>query len=161
MQPSGMLGFTIKTHLDTALNHIWMDKPDRPIETQLPDIVAALLLAAPILKERRRQHEEAEKRRLEAERRLYEEQQRRQKDDNRWKHFVGYAHRWREAEIARQFLAALEGKLENDGATFDGRPANEWVEWARDRLAKYDPLVAGVAPVLQDIAKVDAWTYRD
>ncbi len=161
MQPSGMLTFTIKTHLESGLTHAWIDKPDRPIEAQLPDIVATLLVAGPILKERRRQHEEAEKRRLETERRRYDEQQRRQKDDNRWKHFVGYAHRWREAEIARRFLAALEGKLENDGATIDGRPASEWVEWARDRLAKYDPLIAGAAPVLQDVAKVDAWTYRD
>jgi hypothetical protein len=161
LQPSGMLAFTIRTHLDSALTHAWIDKPDRPIETELPDIVATLLLAGPILIERRRQHQEAEKRRLEAEHRRYEEQQRRQKDDNRWKHFVAYAHRWREAEIARQFLAALEGKLENDGATFDGRPASEWVEWARERLAKYDPLVAGTGAILQDIAKVDAWTYRD
>jgi len=127
----------------------------------LPDIVATLLLAGPILIERRRQHEEAEKRRLEAEHRRYEEQQRRQKDDNRWKHFVGYAHRWRDAEIARQFLAALEGKLENGDASFDGRSTSRWIEWARDRLAKYDPLVAGAEPVLQDISRVDAWTYRD
>jgi hypothetical protein len=28
-------------------------------------------------------------------------------------------------------------------------------------LAEYDPIVAGAEPVLQDIAKVDAWTYRD
>ena len=161
LQPTGTLAFTIKTHLDSALTHAWIDKPDRPIETQLPDIVATLLLAGPILKEHRRQHEEAEKRRLEAEHRRYEEQQRRQKDDNRWKHFVGYAHRWREAEIARQFLVALEGKLENGDASFDGRSASGWIDWARERLGKYDPLVAGVEPVLQDIAKVDAWTYRD
>jgi hypothetical protein len=165
LQPTGMLQFSIKTHLDSALDHVWIDRTENPIETQLPDIAATLLLAGPILKERRRQHEEAERRRFEEERRRYEEQQRLQQDRNRWRHFVGLAQRWQEAEIARQFLAALEcklkGKLEASNATVDDRSANEWVEWARERLAEYDPLIAGAASILQDIADVTAWTYRD
>ena len=161
-QPTGMLQFSIKTHLDGALDHVWTDRPEGPIETQLPEIVATLMLAGPLLKERRRQREEAERRRFEEERRRYEEQQRLQQDRNRWRHFVGLAHRWQEAEIARQFLAALESKLQDKDAAFDDRSVSEWIEWARARLTEYDPLMAGDAgAILQDIAKVDAWTYRD
>jgi hypothetical protein len=55
----------------------------------------------------------------------------------------------------------LESKLGDADATFDGRSASGWVEWAHERLATYDPLADGAGPILQDIAKVDAWTYRD
>jgi hypothetical protein len=161
LQPTGILQFSIKTHLDSALDHVWTDRPEGPIETQLPEIVATLMLAGPILTERRRQHEEAERRRFEEERRRYEEQQRLQQDRNRWRHFVGLAHRWQEAEAARHFLAELENKLLGNDATFGNRSASGWVEWARERLAEYDPLAGDAVAVLQDVAKVDAWTYRD
>jgi hypothetical protein len=161
LQPAGILQFSIKTHVDSALDHVWIDRPEDPIETRLPDIAATLLLAGPILKERRRQHEEAERRRFEEERRRYEEQQRLQQDRNRWRHFVGLAQRWQEAETARQFLAELESKLQGNDATFGNRSASRWVEWARERLAEYDPLAGDAQKILQDVAKVDAWTYRD
>lgn len=58
-------------------------------------------------------------------------------------------------------MAALENKLGDADASFDERPSAGWVEWAREKLAVYDPLADGAGPVLQDIAKVNAWIYRD
>jgi hypothetical protein len=68
---------------------------------------------------------------------------------------------WQDAEIARQFLAALENKVGDVGATFDERSAASWLEWARERLAAYDPLAAGTDAELQSIASVDQWMYRE
>lgn len=120
-----------------------------------------MLAAAPLLRDRRRAREEAEKRRREEEMRRYEEQQRAQRDGNRWRHFVGLARRWQDAEIARQFLAALESKLGNADATFDQRSATGRLEWGRERLASYDPLAAGADAVFKSIADVNQWTYRE
>lgn len=157
LQPTGALVFLLRTRLDLALRHEWIDEPEVPIEKQLPEIAATLLLAGPILRERRRQREEAERRRQIQERRRYEEGQRIQQDRNRWRHFVNLALRWREAETARQFLAALESRLEGCDATFDDRSGSQWVEWAREHVAKYDPLFMGAAPVLEDVAGIDSW----
>lgn len=117
-QATGLLMFSIDTHLHPALVHSWIDEPERPLEQQVAEIAAVMLAAAPILRERRRAREEAEKRRHEEEMRRYEEQQRARRDGNRWRHFVGLARRWQDAEIARQFLAALESKLGDAGAPF-------------------------------------------
>ena len=161
LQPTGLYVFSIRTHLDNALKHQWIDTPDTPIEKQLPDIVATLLLAGPILSERRRQREEAEKRRHEEEHRRYQNAQQIKQDKNRWHHFVNLAVRWREAETARQFLMAMADKLESCDTTFDGRSGSQWMEWARERLADYDPLSEGVEPILAQIASVTSWTYRE
>jgi len=161
IQATGTLIFRIGTHLDRALKHEWTDSPETPIEKQLPEIVATLLLAEPIPKDRRRRHEEAERKRWDEERRRYEDEQRVKQDRNRWRHFVECAHRWREAEIARQFMAALEARLDVSDVPIGDRSAKQWIDWARVRLAEHDPLMGDAEPVLQDVAAVTSWTYRE
>jgi hypothetical protein len=134
-QTTGLLSFSIDTHLHPALVHSWIDEPERPLEQQVAEIAAIILAAGPILKERQRAREEAAKRHREDEMRRYEEQQRAKQGRNRWRHVVELARRWQDAAITRQFLAALENKLGNDDATFDERSGAGWLEWARERLA--------------------------
>jgi hypothetical protein len=160
-QPSGLLVFLIRTHLESGIKHEWIDKDETTIESQLPNIIASLLLAGPILIERRRHREEEEKRRREEEHRRYEEQQRRRKDKNQWRRFVELAHLWREAEIARQFLAAIEAKPNIGDVRYDDRATQDWIEWARDHVLKHDPLMSGSESVFKDVANFGAWTYRD
>lgn len=161
MQATGLLTFSIDTQLHQAFPHSWIDEPERTLDQQVPEIAGVMVAAAPILRERRRAREEAEKRRREEEMRCYEEQKRARRDRNRWRHVVELARRWQDAEVARQFLAALESKLGDADATFDERSATGWLEWGHERLAAYDPLADGTDAVFKSIAAVDEWTFRE
>jgi len=161
MQPTGLLQLSIETRLDPALIQAWIDTPEQLLEHQLPEIAAVFLVAAPILRERRRLHDEAEKRRREDELRRYQERQDLQQDQNRWRSFLEFAGRWKEAENARQFLDALVARAESTKqAVVDGM-IDQWIAWARDRIAAHDPLLTGPDAIFQSIAAVDPWTYRD
>lgn len=160
-QPTGLLQFVIETQLDPALTHSWIDAPEQPLESRVPEIAAALLAAAPILQERRRRYEEAEKRRAEEERRRYEERQQKLKERNRLRAFLELAARWKEAQVAREFLNALAAHGDDLKQTIGDRPGEEWIAWARDRLSAHDPLEAGAPGVFEAIAAVDQWTYRE
>jgi hypothetical protein len=118
---------------------------NQPLEHQLTDILAALLLAGPLLVQQRRDREEAERRR-----RL---------DDNRWRRFVELGARWNQADEVRRFLAVLEQHPDVAKNLADGTPIAEWLSWARERLAAFDPLAAGPAGVFGDLPRITSWTY--
>ncbi len=160
MQPSGILIFSLETHLVDGVKHKWRDG-ERPLEAQLPDIIGLILLAGPILKERRRLHEEAERCRYEEERRRYEERERRKKDDNQWRRFVEIAEHWRKLEVSRQFLAALEEKCAGQELAIAERPLSDWLGWAREKVASSDPLLMGAERIFTDISQITSWSYRD
>jgi len=124
--------------------------------------MSIFIAAAPLLQERRRRHEEAERLRGEEEMRRYEERQRKAQDANRLRGFVELASRWKEAEVARSFLEALAAR--SAGMTehkIGDRTIDEWLAWARERLAKHDPLEAGIDVVFRTIERIDEWTYRE
>jgi hypothetical protein len=160
LQPTGTLIFTLETRLVDGAKHEWRDG-EQPLEAKLPEIISLILLAGPILKERRRQYEEAERRRQEAESRRYEEQQRRKKDKNQWRRLVEIAEHWRNIEVTRQFLSALETKFLGDDFTVKERSLADWLAWAREHVTASDPLQMGVERIFQDVGQVDSWTYRD
>jgi hypothetical protein len=142
MQLTGELIFALKTHLVDGAKHEWRDG-EQTLETQLPDIVSLILLAGPILKERRRQYEEAEARRREEEHRRYKEQERRQTDANQWRRFVEIAEYWRDLEVARQFLSALEKSSLGLAFTVNERSLGDWLSWAHEKVEAADPLLMG------------------
>jgi hypothetical protein len=160
LQPSGILQFSLKTRLVDGMPRDWIDKPDKPIEDHLSDIVAVLALAGPILAEQRREREAAERLRREEEHRRYLEEQRQKQDYNRWRRFLEFADQWSKAERARQFLAALEGKEQPDGFAFDGRVPADWFAWAREWLEVFDPLNRKPEAIYEELAEVDSWTYH-
>jgi hypothetical protein len=93
--PTGELIFALKTYLGPALKREWRDAGDRPIETQIGNIIAVLTVAAPILEKRRLEAEEAQRRRWEEEKRCREERERQDQDRNRWRRFVQFAKQWK------------------------------------------------------------------
>lgn len=160
LQPSGILIFSLETHLIDGAKHEWRDG-EQPLEVQLPEIIGLILLAGPILKERRRQSEEAERRRREAELRRYEEEQRRKTDHNQWRRFVEIAAHWRELAVAREFLSALETQSAGEAFTVKDRSLTDWLTWAREHVDASDPLLTGAERIFADIGEVNSWTYRD
>jgi len=160
LQPSGIFVLTLETRLIDGAKHEWRDG-NQSLEAQLPDIISLLLLAGPILKERRRAHEEAQKRHYEEERRRSEEKEQRKTDQNQWRRFVDIAGHWREREIARQFLAALEAGGISSKVMIEGKSLADWIAWAHAHVESSDLLKIGAARIFADIGAVKSWTYRD
>ena len=127
----------------------------------MPEIVSLILLAGPILKERRRHTKKRKGAAATDELRRYEEEKRRKTDQNQWRRFVEIAAHWRELEVARQFLSALETKSSADDFAVKDRSLADWLVWAREHVAASDPLLMGAERIFTDIAQVDSWTYRD
>jgi hypothetical protein len=161
LQPTGFLVFSIKTYLEPGIKQEWIDKGEATIESKLSEIVSALLLAGPLLVERRRQREADEKRRHEQERLRYEAQLRKKCDDNRWQHFINLAHRWKEAKMAREFLAEVETRLADKDIMLGDRTSSNWVIWANESIKARDPLASKPEAIFEDISTVTSWTYRD
>ena len=72
-----------------------------------------------------------------------------------------FAGRWKEAQIAREFLGALKVHADDIEPVIDGRTIEERMAWARDRLDAHDPLLSGMSAVFRAIAAIDQWAYRD
>ena len=158
---SGLLQLSIETPLHPALVRSWIDTPEQSLEWQLPGIAAVFIAAAPILRERRRRNEEAERRRHEEEMRRYEEARRRRQEANRLRGFLELATRWKEAEAGRLFLDALAERTEDMRQPVGDRTLGEWLAWARERLAAFDPLQIGAEAVFETVAAIDQWTYGE
>lgn len=123
-------------------------------------IVATLLAAFPLMVANREKREEAERLRRIEERRRYELQQQCKLERGRFRRLLEHAGRWRDAALARNFVAAFREVIPDPNIAIDGRPLNEWLEWAERRAALHDPL-ENPQGVFVSIAEVNNWTYRD
>ena len=160
LQPTGVLTFSIETYLPALPRRVWTETADQPLEEQLGDILAGLLLAGPLLVQQRHEREEAERRRHEEEHRRYQEAERRRLDDNRWQRFTELATRWRQTDEVRRFLEVLEQHADVAASLTNGESVSEWLSWARNRLAAFDPLAVGATGVFEDLLKITSWSYR-
>ena len=88
LQPTGVLIFSIKTWLADGMRREWKDEPDKPLEQNLPDIIATLTLAGPFLVQQRQERAEAEKRSREDRRQRYLQKRDREQDQKRWQCFL-------------------------------------------------------------------------
>lgn len=152
--------FAIKTYLPRGLRKEWLETDSKPMETLLPDVIVCLLSAGPLLADRRREREDAERVRQAAEQKRQEEEQCRKKDDNRWQRFVGISKQWRDAELARKFLAELKKTEMAFDDEFDDRTVRDWIKWAKDHLVSDDPLNRGTSAIFRSVASVNEWNYR-
>jgi hypothetical protein len=160
LQPTGFLQFTISAWTEESVRKNWLESNSRPIEGMLAQIVATFLVLAPTLAERSRQREEASRRWEEDRRRAEEERQRRREDDNRWRRFLEIAGDWKQAALAREFIAALRAGDLGANELVEGRSVAEWTAWAEQRAAEMDPTGHGLEELFADVGAVRAWTYR-
>ncbi|MBX9828023.1 MAG: hypothetical protein K2Y27_23900 [Xanthobacteraceae bacterium] len=154
--PSGRLVFKIKTWIGDRIPCQWKDEEGEPLEQQIGKIIAAFVVAGPWLVEKRRRDELQERERWEEQRRRDKETSNRKREDNQWRCFLRLAKQWREAEMARQFLAALEA-MPATGEAVGGRSLEEWAAWTRSQIKVHDPLDYAVETVWNTLAVVTAW----
>jgi hypothetical protein len=157
LQPTGLLIFTIKTRLDSGMKYEWKDEPEKPLETYLPDIIASLSPAGPILAKRRQQRLEEEKRRWEEDHRRDLERQRHERDEKRWQRFLEFAHRCDQAASARRLLTQLEAHTQPEEVLFGDLTAAGWLDWCREWLDRYDPLLRDPAELYATLAETTAY----
>ena len=124
------------------------------------DILATLLAAFPLMVAERERRAEQERLRQIEEQRRYELQRQRKLERDRFRRLLEHAGRWRDAELARGFVAELRAAIPDLSAVIDGRLVSEWLDWAEERASLHDPL-ANPLGVFESIAEVNSWTYRD
>lgn len=156
-----VLVFEIKRWLPGDLPRIWQDDRKGMIEDSVGDIVATLLAAFPMMAAAREQAEERQRLRETEERKRQMLAQQLKLDRDRFRCFLEQAGRWREAELARDFLMALRAAIPDSSLEIDGRPAAEWLEWAQRHVQAHDPLAQDSSAVFRSIAEVTERTYRE
>lgn len=160
LEPTGKLIFEFKTYLRGNLRREWLETDARPMEGMLSEIAATFLAAIPMLIDARREREESERRWREAEHLRHEEEQRRKLEEARWRRFIELSQSAHEAELAREFLARLRAVEPDLCEAAGGETVGQWVEWAEKRIAEKDPLSRRPAEIFDEIARVNAWSYR-
>lgn len=156
-----VLVFEIKSWLPGDLPRVWQDGRKGMIEDRVGDILATLLAAFPMMAAAREEAEEQQRLREAKERRRQILAQELKLDRDRFRCFLEQADRWREAELARDFLMALRTVIPDSSLEVGGRPAAEWLERAQAHVQAHDPLTQNSSAVFQSIAEVTERTYRD
>ena len=156
-----VLVFEVKRWLPGELPRVWQDGRKGMIEDRVGDILATLLAAFPMMAAAREEAEERQRLRETEERRRQILAQELKLDRDRFRCFLEQAGRWREAELARDFLMALRTAIPDSSLEIGGRPAAEWLEWAQAHVQAHDPLTQGSCAVFRSIAEVTERTYRD
>ena len=114
-----------------------MDKPQKPLEEQLNEVLAGLILTGEALRLRRIEHEEQQRKWREEERRRMEDQERRHYLDQ-------HREAWSQSQRLREFLRACEASLiERKGELAPDSPEAKWLRWANRYSDRIDPLKNG------------------
>ncbi len=153
------LVFEIKTWLPRGTRTEWEDTKRSKLEQQLDDIIDGIMAAFSILEQVRREREEDRRRSELAARERAERENARQLDAARFRRLLELAAAWREAELARAFLAALRERLPEDSPPAGGIEAADWLAWAERKIEEHDCLGCGALAILESLAEVTPWTY--
>lgn len=156
-----VLVFEIKRWLPGDLPRVWQDGRKGMIEDRVGDILATLLAAFPMMAAAREEAEERQRLRETEERRRQILARELKLDRDRFRCFLEQAGRWRDAELARDFLMALRAAIPESSSEIGGRPAAEWLEWAQRHVQAHDPLTQGSSAVFRSIAEVTERTCRE
>jgi hypothetical protein len=156
---TGSLLFEIKTWLPRGTRTEWEDTKRAMLEQQLDDIVNGIMAAFPALEQLRKEQEEDRRRSELAAQERRERENARKLDAARCRRLLELASAWREAELARAFLAALRERLPADSPPVGGVEAADWLAWAERKIEAHDPLGRDPDSALESIAGVTLWTY--
>ncbi|WP_248633972.1 hypothetical protein [Novosphingobium nitrogenifigens] len=156
-----VLVFEIKRWLPGDLPRVWQDGRKGMIEDRVGDIIATLLAAFPMMAAAREMAEKRQRLRETEERKRQMLAQQLKLDRDRFRCFLEQAGRWREAELARDFLMALRAAMPDSSLEVGGRTAAGWLEWAQGHVQAHDPLTQDSSAVFRSISDVTERTYRD
>lgn len=160
LEETNALIFEIKNWLPGGLQRNWRDGRKGGVEDAVTDILATLLAAFPLMAAQRERRAEKERLWQAENQRIQELRRQRKLEQNRFRHLLEHAGRWRDAVLAKGFVAELRAAIPDQSAVIDGKSASEWLEWAETHASRHDPL-ANPLGVFESIAEVNDWTYRE
>lgn len=135
--PTGKLAFKVKIWWQISE---WEDGK-LSLEEKLPDIIASLEVSGNKLKQERIEREArqvAERKKQEIER---AKQKRKELELQKFQNLLTASKQWKEAEVLRQYLDAVELYNKNKNESSD--EFNAWLLWAKKKADWFDPLVKG------------------
>jgi hypothetical protein len=115
----------------------WKDGKRRKLEQQLGEIVGGLEVLAETFRLDRIRRAEEERLRAEEARRREEERRRQEEESKRVERLRRDAALWREANLVREYLSALDAALPNEERTPE---FERWLSWAHDKAQQLDPM---------------------
>lgn len=134
--PSGVLSFEIDEYTDYWQRR-WTDRPSKPLEEHLNDIMIGFIVTAEALRARRLRWEEEARQRREAERRYYIEEKRRATLNK-------HVESWRHCRLLREYLQACEQSITaGEDAPEPSSGGVRWLAWARNYADRLDPFKNG------------------
>jgi hypothetical protein len=118
------------------------------VESQLPNILLFIESSASVKKEKRILREAEHKMREEELRIEKELEERREKEFMRFKDLFIQANLLHKANILRNYVETIELKATKEGQL--STELHDWIKWARNKIAWFDPLINQSDPLLDD-----------
>ncbi|HKM93929.1 MAG TPA: hypothetical protein VJY41_09770 [Prolixibacteraceae bacterium] len=139
--PSGILAFV---YVNSSYNQKeWLDGK-KPLESRLAEILAYFEIDAKKKIEERIEREKRHK--IEAEERERQQELKRKKEDEikKIKVLINMANNWKQAQIMREYIKALENNEDVDIQKMN------WVPWAKQKIEWFDPFTQSKDEILDD-----------
>lgn len=134
--PSGQLIIEVSEH-GSYWERKWADKPNKPLEEQLNDVMIGFILSTEESRVRRLKWEEEARRRQEAEHRRYIDERRRATLDR-------HAEMWHKSQNIRTYLQACEQSIvAGEEVVASDSSEARWLRWARGYADRLDPTKNG------------------
>lgn len=143
--PSGRLRGKIDTYLTTPIPSAWTETEEKPFESLLGEIAAAILASFADAQGRRDAREEIERRQREAREAERQREAEREAERARVKALCDRAGAWRAAADLRAFIGAVEAAIAAGRLNAPPDEFQSWSAWARAKADALDPLIAGDA----------------
>jgi hypothetical protein len=124
---------------DPRVKKEWADKPNRPIEQQLNDIVAGLIAAAAVQREHRISQEEQARRRRERELERQKRQEAEEAEARRFEQLMKQVAQWRQANEIRAYVRAAKSRTRAARRRVSSGRLREWASWALRHADRIDP----------------------
>ncbi len=124
---------------DPRVKKEWADKPNRPLEDRLNEIVAGVIAAAAVQREHRISQEEEARRRREQELERQKQQEAEEAEARRFEELVRQVGRWRQADEIRAYVKAIRTRVTAAGDRTSKTRLEEWAAWALKHADRIDP----------------------
>jgi uncharacterized membrane-anchored protein YjiN (DUF445 family) len=117
------------------------------IEDRLTDFFEGLVEAAAILRKRRLEAQERERQWAEEARRRIEREEQQRREQAFLDKLLGEAERWQKSQLIRSYIDAVRiTAIQKDGVVSPASDLGKWLEWAKERADRLDPLLSRLSP---------------
>jgi hypothetical protein len=144
-EQTGELILKLSAYTPKGVPQSWQDQQDRPLETQLAEVLAGLLTMLAHARERREQREAEDRRRWEREKEERRLQAEREAELGRKLGLRQRVKAWQVAAHIRGYVAAVDEAAAKGDVTVEPATLDEWRKWALAHADEIDPLCAGNA----------------